>query len=161
MVHTPTATKRDSSPSSIFRGNGEGQWPVRLHRWQAGVSSFHRRFDPVTFGFRLGAVVLGAGGCLLGACMPYCHPVAVVISVLWWGTFCGCFGGSIGALVGLFTESASISPYPGSVDARKSPGKADSPVLPAGRRKPAANENLAGSYASERTTLPLRGEPRR
>jgi hypothetical protein len=27
------------------------------------------------------------GGCILGFCMPYHHPVAVVISALWWGIY--------------------------------------------------------------------------
>jgi hypothetical protein len=47
---------------------------------------FHRGI-----GFWLGGVILGAGGCLWGASMPYQHPVGVAISILWWGIFFGCW----------------------------------------------------------------------
>jgi hypothetical protein len=69
---------------------------ARLSRW--------RRFDRVSIGFWLGGAVLGTAGCILGACMPYHHPVGVAISVIWWGIYFGCFGASLGALVGLFTD---------------------------------------------------------
>jgi hypothetical protein len=62
------------------------------------------RFSPVTIGFWLGGAGMGTGGCLLGALMPYRHPVAVAISVLWWGFYFGCFGASVGALVGFLTD---------------------------------------------------------
>jgi hypothetical protein len=39
--------------------------------------------------------------------MPYRHPVAVTISVLWWGIYLGCFGASLGALLGLWAEQTS------------------------------------------------------
>src|SRR5262245_48496738 len=32
--------------------------------------------------------------------MPNRHPVAVTISVIWWGTYLGCFGASVGAGIG-------------------------------------------------------------
>jgi len=57
-----------------------------------------------TAGFWLGGIVLGVGGCILGGCMPYSHPVGVTVSVLWWGLFFGCFGASIGAALGLWAE---------------------------------------------------------
>jgi hypothetical protein len=38
--------------------------------------------------------------------MPYHHPVAVVLSALWWGIYLGCFGASVGALIAWFTERA-------------------------------------------------------
>jgi hypothetical protein len=58
-----------------------------------------------TIGFWLGGFALGTAGCLLGACMPYHHPVAVTISVLWWGIYLGCFGASIGVLLGMRAEA--------------------------------------------------------
>ena len=69
---------------------------ARLSRW--------RRFDRVSIGFWLGGATLGTGGCILGACMPYHHPVAIAISVTWWGIYLGCFGASLGALFGSFTD---------------------------------------------------------
>jgi hypothetical protein len=66
-----------------------------------------RRFDRVTIGFWTGAVFLGMAGCVLGICMPYHRPAAIVISALWWSIYLGCFGGGIGALIALFTKRAS------------------------------------------------------
>ena len=66
------------------------------------------RFARSTIGFWLGGVLLGTGGCILGLCMPYHHPVAVVLSALWWGIYLGCFGASVGALIALFTERAPV-----------------------------------------------------
>jgi hypothetical protein len=64
------------------------------------------RLSPVTIGFWLGAAGMGTGGCLMGALMAYRHPVAVAISVLWWGIYFGAFGASIGALLGLLANHA-------------------------------------------------------
>jgi hypothetical protein len=58
------------------------------------------RFKSAMIGFWLGGLALGTGGSILGACMPYRHPVAVTISVLWWGIYLACFGASVGALLG-------------------------------------------------------------
>jgi hypothetical protein len=78
---------------------------------QALTSLVHTgQFNPVTIGFWLGGADMGTGGCLLGALMPYHHPVAVAISVLWWGLYFGCFGASVGALVGVFTDHAPPRP---------------------------------------------------
>jgi hypothetical protein len=68
------------------------------------------RFSPLTVGFWLGGAGMGTGGCLLGALMPYHHPVAVALSVLWWGLYFGCFGASVGALVGVLTDRAPPRP---------------------------------------------------
>jgi hypothetical protein len=57
-------------------------------------------------GFWVGGGLLGTAGCILGVCMPYQHPVAVVLSALWWGIYLGCFGASVGALIAVFTERA-------------------------------------------------------
>jgi hypothetical protein len=68
------------------------------------------RFSPLTIGFWLGGAGMGLGGCLLGALMAYRHPVAVALSVLWWGLYFGCFGASVGALVGALTARAPPRP---------------------------------------------------
>jgi hypothetical protein len=70
------------------------------------------RFSPLTIGFWLGGAGMGMGGCLLGALMAYGHPVAVAVSVLWWGLYFGCFGASVGALVGALTDRAPPRPSP-------------------------------------------------
>ena len=70
-----------------------------------------------TLAFWLGGGLLGTGGLILGVCMPYHHPVAVVISALWWSIYLGCFGASVGALIGLCTERA-LSRVSRGVDGR-------------------------------------------
>jgi hypothetical protein len=64
-----------------------------------------RRGFKRTLGFWFGGLIWGAGGCLFGASMPYQHPVGVAISIIWWGIYFGCFGTSLGALLGLWAES--------------------------------------------------------
>jgi hypothetical protein len=101
----------DRSPLTITRNPAGGK--AKQHRnssapgEQALGSLAHTgRFSPVTVGFWLGGAGMGTGGCLLGALMPYHHPVAVALSVLWWGFYFGCFGASVGALVGVLTGRA-------------------------------------------------------
>jgi hypothetical protein len=54
---------------------------------------------------------MGIAGCVLGAYMPYQHPVGISISVLWWGIYLGCLGASIGAGVGeLFNRRLGHAP---------------------------------------------------
>jgi hypothetical protein len=110
----------NSPPSPVAAGNGERQRAVRPHEGQPGPNA-RRRFDGAAVGFWLGGIALGVGGCIFGACMPYRHPVAVTISVLWWGVYFGCFGAGIGALLGLWTGRAPASLSLGS----GRPGKAD------------------------------------
>jgi len=80
MTNLPPAIDRRIRISSTIA--------AKKAEWQPGSC---RRFDRITLGFWLGGVLLGTAGCLLGAAMPYHHPVARVISVLWWGIYCGCF----------------------------------------------------------------------
>jgi hypothetical protein len=68
------------------------------------------RFDRVS-GFCLGGLVLGTAGCIMGACLPYDHPVAVTVSALWWGIYGGCFGANVGALLGLWAERTPALPF--------------------------------------------------
>src|SRR5262245_61505568 len=84
-----------------------------------------RRFSPVTIGFWLGGAGMGIGGCLMGALMPYRHPVAAALSVLWWGVYIGCYGASIGALVGVFADRAPTWPPRTSAGARKAPTESE------------------------------------
>ena len=65
-----------------------------------------RRFDRASIGFWLGGATFGTVGCILGYCMPYHHPVAIAISMIWWGIYIGCLGASLGGLIGLFTRFA-------------------------------------------------------
>jgi hypothetical protein len=90
-----------AKPPRDFSAPGEQAWGSVVHT---------RRFSPPTIGFWLGGAGMGMGGCLLGALMPYHHPVAVTLSVLWWGIYFGCFGACVGALVGIDTDRAPPRP---------------------------------------------------
>ena len=84
-------------------------WPRAQATSERKSPAPRARFARRTIGFWLGGGFLGTAGCILGVCMPYQHPVAVMISVLWWGIYLGCFGARVGALIGLFTERAAAS----------------------------------------------------
>jgi hypothetical protein len=88
------------------------------------------RFDR-TLGFWLGGFVLGAAGCLMGACVPYHRPVAVTASALWWGLYFGCLGANLGAWIGLLAERISASQSRESVGESEPPGGEARPALPA------------------------------
>jgi hypothetical protein len=91
MPHTPYAREQSTfSPSSVTEVRREQQ-SVRPRRWSG-----------ITRGFWPSGIVLGTAGCILGVSLSYHHPVAWVLSVLWCGIYCGCFGASLGALPGLF-----------------------------------------------------------
>jgi hypothetical protein len=113
----------NSRPSPVPAGNGGRQRAVRPHEGQPGPKP-RRRFDRAAVGLWLGGIALGTGGCILGACLPYRHPVGVAISVLWWGIYFGCLGAGIGALIGLWTGRTPASPSRGRavpVNARRGP----------------------------------------
>ena len=113
----PPATEslEERAPSTITcnpaGGKAKQHQGLSAPREQARKSVAHTgRLSPVTIGFWLGGAGMGIGGCLLGALMPYRHPVAAAISVLWWGIYFGCFGASVGALVGVFADRAPPRP---------------------------------------------------
>jgi hypothetical protein len=112
MTDRERLTGRPPPPRSP--GN-PGRWDwQRVARPPVGLPAadrLRRRFNRTT-GFWLGLALLGVGGCALGTCMPYHHPVALTISVLWWGIYLGCFGASIGALLGFWAEQMPAPPAP-------------------------------------------------
>src|SRR5262249_31387623 len=94
--------------------------------------SFLRRCNRITVGFWLGGVLLGTAGCLLGASLSSHHPVARILSVLWWGISCGCLGASLGALPGLFLDRtpARLSSRSDGVGKSLTEADSDSPTRP-------------------------------
>jgi hypothetical protein len=127
-------------------------------------SSAHRRFpgptpkapnglSPLSIGFWLGGGLLGPGGCILGVCMPYHHPVAVVISALWWGIYLGSLGASVGALIVLLTERR-WAPASRGVDGR-SPLAAPA-TLPVSRSVPQEERVNGLAHKPERQHCPAR-----
>jgi hypothetical protein len=101
MRYTQQAPDRRKLSGPDATGKSERKGPARSPR-----------LARPTIGFWLGGGLLGTAGCILGVCMPYHHPVAVMISALWWGIYLGCFGASVGALIGVFTERAPARPQP-------------------------------------------------
>ena len=112
---------------------------------------FIRRSERARIAFWFGAIVLGIGGCILGACMPYTHPVALTISALWWGLFLGCFGGSLGALYCVLTEGSSPSRSPVSDGAAKLPDGPAISAFTAGRNGSPDGANGARTASSPST----------
>jgi hypothetical protein len=100
ILELPPET-RNPRPVSIPTGNRTRPRAVLPQGCRAAVESTRRGRNHVAIGFWLGGLALATVGCILGARMPCSHPVAVTISVLWWGVYLGCFGASIGAAVGL------------------------------------------------------------
>ena len=76
------------------------------------------RLSPVMLAFWLGGAGMATGGSLLGALMPYHHPIAVASSMLWWGIYFGAFGASVCALAVLLTERAPSRPPAEGVGSR-------------------------------------------
>jgi hypothetical protein len=111
LADTPRSTElQNPSPFPITSRNWEWQRADCPRTGQDEANPFRRRSDRVTLGFLAGGLALGTAGCILGACMPYARPVAVALSVLWWGLYLGCFGASLGALLALFTERTPVRP---------------------------------------------------
>jgi hypothetical protein len=81
-------------------GLGNQQCTIRPYNRRTAAEPDHHRFNRVAMGFWLGGLTLAVAGCILGAFMPYRHPVSVTISILWWGIYLGCLGASIGAAIG-------------------------------------------------------------
>jgi hypothetical protein len=111
-----------SAPGVPARENTMASTPIHPHSRPAANRCL-LRFNRHS-GFVLGGIIMAAGGCLFGAAMPYQHPVAVTVSVLWWSLFFGCFGAWLGALLGLCAEQTPARAH--------EPDSADTPA--AGRR---------------------------
>jgi hypothetical protein len=120
MTEIQQLTGPPTPPPSPSNPRGwDGQRAARPPGGHPVAGGLRPRFDRA-IGFWLCGMLLGVGGCILGICMPYRHPVAVTVSVLWWGIYLGCFGASIGALVGLWAEH--LRPLP----PRRTTGRASS-----------------------------------
>jgi len=79
--------------------------PAALTRTEVPPPSLPRsRRNHVTLGFWLGGVALGAVGCLVGAALPHRYAVGAAVSIIWWSIFLGCWGASLGALVGVWRK---------------------------------------------------------
>jgi hypothetical protein len=145
-----TAAQRQATHSSLIEGKGGGKRDGHKGKRPAAANPFCRRWDRVRIGFLLGGIGLGAVGAASAASFPYRYPAGLVVSVLWWGIFCGCLGASLGALPGLFTQRGPVDLSPRPVGA---PGKAatgadiDSPVRP-------SEPGGAGGYLPSSLELP-------
>jgi hypothetical protein len=160
MVNTPHSTDLRKLPTSpVTAAHADEHRTVHPHTGQLAANPSRRRFGWDVIGFWLGGAVLGGGGCILGACMPYRHPVGVAISVLWWGIYLGCFGASLGALFGLWTARTPASPSQESDGADKPPSGAADPAVPAGYSCFLSGANWSGTGAGGSTTCSLMDAP--
>ena len=110
MATTTRLTElRNPSPSPGNPGNGNGKKAVHPHQSQPSANPSRKSDRGV--GLWLGGILPGVvGGCLFGASMANRHPVAMTLSVLWWGLYFGFFGWSIAAWIAFFTEPTPVSP---------------------------------------------------
>jgi hypothetical protein len=100
-----------------------------------------------TIGFWLGLIGLGTVGCLFGNSMPYQQPLAVLISVAWWGVYFGCFGACLGALVGALLEPSPTPSCPQADDAAE-------PVMASAARVPRPAPPLPSTVIIRRLASP-------
>src|SRR6516162_2974831 len=105
MTGTSTKVRRSARRSRATLEGWNWQDAARSRAAATGRSTETLRFpfDQVV-GPWFGGIVLGTAGCVLGAYMPYRHPVGVTISVLWWGIYAGCFGIWGGSALGALAE---------------------------------------------------------
>jgi hypothetical protein len=138
MPNTPCTREQSTFfPSSVTEAKREQQ---RVPR---------RPWSRITLGFWLDGILFGTAGCILGASLSYHHPVARVVSEVWWSIYFGCFGASLGVLPGLFLKRTS---------ARDAAGKP--PTEPDSRRQacPKGPEDYA-DIAALFKTVGTRGDP--
>ena len=154
MANTPRWTNLwNPPPPPATAGNGYGPSAGRPHKWRQAALPCRRRFGRDVIGFWLGGAVLGVGGCILGACMPYSHPVGVAISVLWWGIYLGCLGASLGALFALGMTRTPTSPVQQSGGGNKPPNGPAVPAISADHSSFFGGANPSGMDACISTTL--------
>jgi hypothetical protein len=121
---------REETPRPVLAEHKTRQKTACAVIEEVGASpSRRRRFDRASIGFWLGGISLGTVGCILGAYMPYHHPVALAISAIWWGIYAGCFGASLGALFGFLTTRDPRSGGNQTPVVPRSPER-DSPLMP-------------------------------
>ena len=109
MVNKECSTDSRKLPLLTVIVKNEARTGIAHSGRSRAVASPSRRFDRVSIGFWLGGATFATGGFILGGCMPYTHLVATAISMIWWGIYVGCFGASLGALLGLLTYRAPAS----------------------------------------------------
>ena len=157
FLKDPRKTRR--SPTTL--GSWELQDAVRLHAGQAAPNGVRRRFDRV-IGLWLGGIVLGTGGCILGASLPYRHPVGVTLSVLWWGFYFGCFGMWLGAVLGMWAERIRVSKskrWDGKADQIEHPSPTRATINPQGVVRTGPNEqSITKQYVGSTSTHSLHEE---
>jgi hypothetical protein len=90
------------------------------------------RRDWVVIGFWLGGLGFGTLGAVVGLNMSHRHPALSAVSVFWWNFYLGCFGSSLGALLGMAVSGDAANPTP--APAPPEPTKPPDPrgIVPAG-----------------------------
>jgi hypothetical protein len=109
------------SPPSILPESGQRLKAPHPQGWEAAANRFRRRSNRVALAFGLGGGLLATAGGVFGACMPYQHPLAVAVSVIWWGIYYGCFGMGLAALFCFLTGRIPSVPTARTEGAEKPP----------------------------------------
>jgi len=105
----PSTDRRTLSETPAIEHEAESGWDVPTGRAQAGADVLRRRrWDPITIGMLAGGLILGAAGVAVAASYSYAHTAGLAVSVIWWGTYFGALGTSLGALPGLFTQRGRV-----------------------------------------------------
>jgi hypothetical protein len=110
MLGAPTVTTARNRKQPRIAAGEDQQESVQARECEPAYQASKRPVDRVTVGFWLGAVILGAAGCIAGVRMAYAHSTAMAMSVLWWGLYFGCTGASFGALIGLWMDRTPALP---------------------------------------------------
>src|SRR5262245_58545934 len=145
MHNTLHSTARRSRTFALHAGGNSERPHAARRAW----------FNPI-MGFWVGGIVVGMAGCLLGAFMPYRQPVAVAVSVLWWGVYLGSFGASVGALIALFTKSTPAPPPQKGNDFADTWTDVNNPLFPIGD---SGVMTAASRVANSSLTLRTKGIP--
>jgi hypothetical protein len=126
LYHPPRRRKRRNPALANTAARAGPCLPDRLGRHGAAPPPAPAGIDRSAVGFWVGGFVLGVTGCVVGACMPYRHPLGVLCSALWWGVYLGCTGGSIVSLACWLTQR-----HPPAEARKRSKRAAGAPAAPA------------------------------
>ena len=101
--------RRTLRQAPAIEHKAKSEWADPTGMVQAGADVVRRhRWDPITIGVLAGGLILGAAGVAVAASYSYALTAGLVVSVIWWGIYCGALGASIGALPGLLTQRGRV-----------------------------------------------------
>jgi hypothetical protein len=158
MYNTTILVDAESTnPPTVTTGSDDTRKIACPRQEWPDAKAARRSTNATNLGFWLGGAAVGTGGCFLGSWVPYTHPVAVASSAFWWGLYFGCFGASIGALLGDWIKRILNIPYKPSSGAV---GTSGASVAHDGRRVSPQDDDGAGAAGKVATSRPVAKWPR-